>query len=87
VGGQGLNIGVQDAVNLGWKLALVARGIADEALLENYEIERQPQRPRSSSESPLLGRRAFLPHAWLPLQPAGDEGVERAKHPRPTAGD
>jgi FAD binding domain/Aromatic-ring hydroxylase, C-terminal len=40
-GAQGMNTGIQEAWNLGWKLALVARGIADEALLETYEIERQ----------------------------------------------
>jgi hypothetical protein len=37
-----MNTGIQEAWNLGWKLALVARAIADEALLETYEIERQP---------------------------------------------
>jgi 2-polyprenyl-6-methoxyphenol hydroxylase-like FAD-dependent oxidoreductase len=42
VGGQGLNLGVQDAVNLGWKLALVARGAAPEALLDTYHAERHP---------------------------------------------
>jgi 2-polyprenyl-6-methoxyphenol hydroxylase-like FAD-dependent oxidoreductase len=41
-GAQGMNTGIQEAWNLGWKLALVTRGIADEALLETYEIERQP---------------------------------------------
>ena len=41
-GAQGMNTGIQEAWNLGWKLALVARGIADEALLDTYEIERQP---------------------------------------------
>jgi 2-polyprenyl-6-methoxyphenol hydroxylase-like FAD-dependent oxidoreductase len=42
VGGQGMNTGIQDAWNLGWKLALVARGVAGEALLESYEAERWP---------------------------------------------
>jgi 2-polyprenyl-6-methoxyphenol hydroxylase-like FAD-dependent oxidoreductase len=41
-GAQGMNTGIQEAWNLGWKLALVAKGIADEGLLETYEIERQP---------------------------------------------
>jgi 2-polyprenyl-6-methoxyphenol hydroxylase-like FAD-dependent oxidoreductase len=41
-GGQGLNIGVQDAVNLGWKLAQVARGISPESLLDTYHAERHP---------------------------------------------
>ncbi|HEX4266854.1 MAG TPA: FAD-dependent monooxygenase [Steroidobacteraceae bacterium] len=42
VGGQGLNIGVQDAVNLGWKLAQVVKGIAPESLLNTYHAERHP---------------------------------------------
>jgi 3-(3-hydroxy-phenyl)propionate hydroxylase len=42
VGGQGLNFGVQDAVNLGWKLAQVARGTAPESLLDSYQAERHP---------------------------------------------
>lgn len=42
VGGQGLNLGVQDAVNLGWKLALVAKGLAPDALLDSYHAERHP---------------------------------------------
>lgn len=40
VGGQGLNTGLQDAVNLGWKLALVARGLAPDSLLDSYHAER-----------------------------------------------
>jgi 3-(3-hydroxy-phenyl)propionate hydroxylase len=42
VGGQGLNTGVQDAVNLGWKLAQVVRGTSPESLLETYHAERHP---------------------------------------------
>jgi 3-(3-hydroxy-phenyl)propionate hydroxylase len=41
-GGQGLNMGVQDAVNLGWKLASVVRGQAPESLLDTYHAERHP---------------------------------------------
>ena len=41
-GAQGMNTGIQDAWNLGWKLALVSRGVADEALLESYNAERRP---------------------------------------------
>jgi 3-(3-hydroxy-phenyl)propionate hydroxylase len=41
-GGQGLNIGVQDAVNLGWKLAQVATGVSPDSLLNTYEQERHP---------------------------------------------
>jgi 2-polyprenyl-6-methoxyphenol hydroxylase-like FAD-dependent oxidoreductase len=42
MGGQGLNVGIQDAMNLGWKLASVLRGNASEALLDSYERERWP---------------------------------------------
>jgi NADPH-dependent dioxygenase len=40
--GQGMNTGVQDAYNLGWKLAEVARGEAEERLLDSYGVERVP---------------------------------------------
>ena len=42
VGAQGMNTGLQDAYNLGWKLALVVSGRADAALLDSYEDERIP---------------------------------------------
>lgn len=42
MGGQGLNLGVQDAVNLGWKLARVAKGLSPETLLDTYQAERHP---------------------------------------------
>jgi 3-(3-hydroxy-phenyl)propionate hydroxylase len=42
VGGQGLNTGVQDAVNLGWKLAEVVHRTAPESLLDTYHAERHP---------------------------------------------
>ncbi|GAA2548117.1 FAD-dependent monooxygenase [Streptomyces levis] len=41
-GGQGMNTGLQDAANLGWKLAAVVRGHADPALLDSYQTERHP---------------------------------------------
>jgi 2-polyprenyl-6-methoxyphenol hydroxylase-like FAD-dependent oxidoreductase len=41
-GGHGMNTGIQDAYNLGWKLGLVLRGAASEALLDTYEAERMP---------------------------------------------
>ncbi|WOH67665.1 FAD-dependent monooxygenase [Bradyrhizobium sp. BWA-3-5] len=41
-GGQGLQTGVQDAVNLGWKLAQVIKGISPEGLLNSYHAERHP---------------------------------------------
>jgi 2-polyprenyl-6-methoxyphenol hydroxylase-like FAD-dependent oxidoreductase len=42
LGGQGMNTGIQDAVNLAWKLALVSTGRADQTLLDTYHAERHP---------------------------------------------
>jgi 3-(3-hydroxy-phenyl)propionate hydroxylase len=42
LGGQGLNIGVQDAMNLGWKLAQVVKRTSPDALLDSYHAERHP---------------------------------------------
>ncbi len=46
MGGPGLNLGLQDAVNLGWKLAAVLRGRVEPALLATYEAERRPAAER-----------------------------------------
>ncbi len=45
-GGQGIGLGVQDAVNLGWKLAQVVKGVSPESLLDTYETERHPATAR-----------------------------------------
>lgn len=41
-GGQGMNTGIQDSLNLGWKLALVVKGLLSESLLDTYNEERHP---------------------------------------------
>jgi 3-(3-hydroxy-phenyl)propionate hydroxylase len=41
-GGFGMGLGIQDAVNLGWKLAEVVKGVAPESLLDSYQAERHP---------------------------------------------
>lgn len=46
IGGPGLNLGLQDAVNLGWKLAARVRGWAPDGLLDTYESERRPASER-----------------------------------------
>ena len=71
VGGQGLNIGVQDAVNLGWKLAQVVKQSAPESLLDTYHVRAPPGRcpraaqrrwPRSRScASTIAPRRCATP--------------------------
>jgi 3-(3-hydroxy-phenyl)propionate hydroxylase len=45
-GGQGIGLGVQDAVNLGWKLAQVVQGVSPDALLDSYHAERHPATAR-----------------------------------------
>lgn len=42
MGGPGLNLGLQDAVNLGWKLANIVHRRVDPTVLETYEAERRP---------------------------------------------
>ena len=54
-GGQGLSLGVQDAVNLGWKLAQVVRGTSPESLLDTYQDERHPVAARALQHTMALG--------------------------------
>jgi 3-(3-hydroxy-phenyl)propionate hydroxylase len=67
-GGQGIGLGVQDAVNLGWKLARVTRGAAPESLLDSYPAERHPATARVLSN---VMTQAFLQR--------GDERTEAVK--------
>ncbi len=61
-GGQGMNTGIQDAYNLGWKLAAVLRGKADVRLLDTYQEERRPV-ARAVLEGSDIGHSAiFSPH-------------------------
>jgi 2-polyprenyl-6-methoxyphenol hydroxylase-like FAD-dependent oxidoreductase len=53
-GGQGLSLGVQDAVNLGWKLAQVANGTSPEGLLDSYHAERHPVAARALKHTMAL---------------------------------
>ncbi|MFD9903104.1 rifampin monooxygenase [Streptomyces sp. NPDC059063] len=61
-GGQGLNLGVQDAFNLGWKLAAAVNGWAPEGLLDSYHAERHPVGARvldnTRAQITLLGTEA-----------------------------
>jgi 3-(3-hydroxy-phenyl)propionate hydroxylase len=50
-GGQGIGLGIQDAVNLGWKLAQVVKGISPESLLDSYHAERHPAAARALKHS------------------------------------
>ncbi|NYI94928.1 2-polyprenyl-6-methoxyphenol hydroxylase-like FAD-dependent oxidoreductase [Streptomonospora nanhaiensis] len=51
MGGPGLNLGLQDAVNLGWKLAAVVRGRSAPGLLDTYEAERRPVAERVNMQT------------------------------------
>jgi 2-polyprenyl-6-methoxyphenol hydroxylase-like FAD-dependent oxidoreductase len=59
MGAQGMNLGMQDAVNLGWKLAAVVNGDAGQALLDTYHEERHPQAghvlANTQAQSALIG--------------------------------
>lgn len=64
-GGQGMNTGMQDACNLAWKLALVARGRGhEEPLLSSYDVERRPVGAEAIEHSGVLERMANLPGAF-----------------------
>jgi len=54
-GGQGLSLGVQDAVNLGWKLAQVVNGTSSESLLDTYHAERHPVAARALEHTMAQG--------------------------------
>ena len=54
-GGQGLSLGVQDAVNLGWKLAQVVKGTSQESLLDTYHAERYPVGARALQHTMAQG--------------------------------
>jgi 2-polyprenyl-6-methoxyphenol hydroxylase-like FAD-dependent oxidoreductase len=54
-GGQGLSLGVQDAVNLGWKLAQVVNGTSPERLLDTYQDERHPVAARALQHTMAQG--------------------------------
>ncbi|MBR0856766.1 FAD-dependent monooxygenase [Bradyrhizobium liaoningense] len=69
VGGQGLNTGMQDAVNLGWKLAQVAKGISPDSLLDTYHTERHP----------VVARVLRNTMAQIALLRRGDDGLKAAR--------
>ena len=66
-GGLGYNTGVEDAVNLGWKLAHVIKGYSPPALLDTYEIERKPVAVRNTNFARKFADSLglFAPHAQI----------------------
>ncbi len=71
--GHGMNMGIHDSFNLGWKLALVIEGIADAKLLDSYELERRPA-------AAAVGASGDTAEALrgIPNDPAAIERVKRA---------
>jgi 2-polyprenyl-6-methoxyphenol hydroxylase-like FAD-dependent oxidoreductase len=63
-GGQGMNTGLQDAANLGWKLAAAVRGWGDTELLESYHTERHPVGRAVLRSSGALIRLALIKASW-----------------------
>ena len=63
-GGQGMNTGMQDAANLGWKLAAAVAGWGGEALLDSYHAERHPVGRQVLRSSGLLVRLALVRPWW-----------------------
>lgn len=76
-GGLGLNSGVQDAHNLAWKLAAVARGWAPPRLLESYESERKPVARTNADQSLRNAMKLFQVIAALGITDASDESRKR----------
>ncbi len=87
-GGQGMNTGIQDAFNLGWKLAFVVNGQAPESLLDTYEQERHPIGKNAVETSDKILRsllirnnmlreaRELLVRTFVPLKPV-QEGLSK----------
>jgi FAD binding domain-containing protein/aromatic ring hydroxylase-like protein len=67
VGAQGMNIGIQDAANLGWKLALTCAGRADPALLDSYPTERRQAARRTVRGTAFFTRLTLLHNQGLVL--------------------
>jgi 3-(3-hydroxy-phenyl)propionate hydroxylase len=61
--GQGMNSGIRDAHNLGWKLALALRGVVGEAVLDTYEAERKPH------AAALIQMAVRMGHVMMPRSP------------------
>ncbi|HEY2281301.1 MAG TPA: FAD-dependent monooxygenase [Streptosporangiaceae bacterium] len=83
-GGQGMNTGIQDAANLGWKLAAVAAGWAGDGLLDTYQTERHPVGQQVLRFSSALLQGALL-HVPAPLRTGRSAAVRTLSKVRPLA--
>src|SRR6185436_17824112 len=80
-GGLGYNTAVEDAVNLGWKLAAVLKGWGGPALLDSYEAERQPLARRNTAYARGFADSLGL---FVPPEELEDEGPAGAEARRRT---
>jgi 2-polyprenyl-6-methoxyphenol hydroxylase-like FAD-dependent oxidoreductase len=80
-GGMGMNTGLQDAVNLGWKLTAAIKGWAPEGLLDSYHDERHPVGRRVLRTSGLILRGALT--RWRGLHTVRDAALRLAAHAGP----
>ena len=76
-GGLGYNTAVEDAINLGWKLASVIRGVAPESLLDSYETERKPLAERNTGFARHFADSVGLFVASPELEAATDAGAAK----------
>jgi 2-polyprenyl-6-methoxyphenol hydroxylase-like FAD-dependent oxidoreductase len=83
-GGQGMNTGIQDAANLGWKLAAVAAGWAGDGLLDTYQAERHPVGEQVLRSSSALLQGAML-HVPGPLRAGRSAALRTLSKVRPLA--
>ncbi|WP_202309228.1 FAD-dependent oxidoreductase [Mesorhizobium sp. L-8-10] len=81
-GGLGYNTGIEDAVNLGWKLAAVAKGWAEPALMDSYEAERRPVALRNTAFA-----RGFAARIGVPPDPAIEDATPVGTEARQRAGN
>lgn len=81
-GGMGMNTGIEDAVNLGWKLAAVTKGWGGERLLDSYEADRRPVADRN-----LAFSRAFADSIGMtPATPEIEKETDAGREERRTTG-
>ncbi len=83
-GGQGMNTGIQDAANLGWKLAAVLAGWAGDGLLDSYQAERHPVGQQVLRSSSTLLQGAML-HVPGPLRAGRSAAIRTLSRVRPLA--
>ncbi len=82
-GGFGMNTGIDDAANLGWKLAAMAQGWGGPKLMESYELERRPIAIRNTEAAKALGRNIGA----VPVDPAIEENSPGGEEARRKAGE